>query len=120
MNTTKNTCRACNARRIPSRNSDPDAHGLELCRPCLDEAELENEHSDYGHDEPVPGCPQCGHVAPAPITRNATSRSVSTAEVAGLATCQGCKQVLPLKRFPTKRDSDGVYVRDATICRVCR
>lgn len=39
--------------------SDKDALGLELCSQCLEEAGLENEHSDYGHDEPVVACPTC-------------------------------------------------------------
>ncbi len=30
-----------------------------LCLACFDEAGLENEHSDYGHPERVPGCPTC-------------------------------------------------------------
>jgi len=38
---------------------DQDACGLEACRPCLDRAEMSNEHSDYGHDSPVAGCPDC-------------------------------------------------------------
>jgi hypothetical protein len=44
------------------RNLDPsnkDALGLELCPPCLAEAEMENEHSDGYHDEPVAACPYC-------------------------------------------------------------
>jgi len=30
-----------------------------LCNTCFDEAELENEHLDQGHEEPVAGCPLC-------------------------------------------------------------
>lgn len=52
-----NTCHACQTRRF-NRNTD---HGrLDLCQICFDEAGLENEHSDYGHDVPVKGCPSCG------------------------------------------------------------
>jgi hypothetical protein len=53
-------CHCCRVRKLDP--SDKDAASLELCRPCLDEAELENEHSDYGHDTPVKGCPSCPEV----------------------------------------------------------
>jgi hypothetical protein len=39
-----------------------DSSNLDLCVVCLNEAELENEHSDYGHDTPVADCPSCPKV----------------------------------------------------------
>lgn len=40
--------------------SAKDAAGLELCQECLDEAEMENAHSDgYHDDDPDPACIEC-------------------------------------------------------------
>jgi len=50
-------CACCGVARLDP--SDKDATGLELCPRCFEEAGLENEHSDYGHAEPVKGCPSC-------------------------------------------------------------
>jgi hypothetical protein len=57
-------CRCCGLHHLDP--TDKDALGVELCRPCLDEAELENEHSDHGHPEPVDGCPSCAPVEVTP------------------------------------------------------
>ena len=51
------TCYACKTRKLDPSNKD--ALGLELCPQCLTEAEMENEHNDGYHDEPVVGCAQC-------------------------------------------------------------
>jgi hypothetical protein len=51
------TCYSCKTRKLDP--SDKDATALELCRPCLTEAELDNEHSDGYHDQPVEGCARC-------------------------------------------------------------
>lgn len=115
------TCRVCQTRRVPSANQNPDAHGLELCGPCLIESELENEHSDYGHDEPVKGCPFCGLAGPAPKTIASAPKAVSQVRGDnGLHKCEGCAQELPSKRFPTKKNRDGEYVRDVRVCRRCK
>lgn len=117
---TRNTTTCYCGRRIASASVDPDAHGLGLCSKCLVEAELENEHSDYGHETPVEGCPTCGLAGPEKKTIAPGTKSVSTAEVLGTAKCQVCEQDKPLKQFPTKRDAEGVYVRDARVCRRCK
>ena len=39
-----------------------DSSNLDLCADCLNYAELENEHSDYGHETPVADCPSCPKV----------------------------------------------------------
>lgn len=49
-------CRICGKR---TRETGGDESNVELCFSCFEEAGLENEHSDYGHDEPVDGCPTC-------------------------------------------------------------
>lgn len=51
------TCRCCKTNKLDP--SEPDGLGLEMCAPCYEGAGLENEHNDYGHDEPVAGCPAC-------------------------------------------------------------
>jgi len=56
-------CRAC------GKMTTQDVQGclgLDLCGPCIREAELENEHNDSGHPTPVAGCPDCRDAAPEP------------------------------------------------------
>ena len=49
------TCEACGK----ATTSGIDGTNLNLCRPCYEGASLSNEHSDYGHDTPIKGCPVC-------------------------------------------------------------
>jgi hypothetical protein len=49
-------CRMCGKLTLENVNG---CIGLELCAPCQEAAGLENEHSDVGHDTPVPNCPTC-------------------------------------------------------------
>ncbi|TNH23959.1 hypothetical protein FHG89_25965 [Micromonospora orduensis] len=50
----KNACRSCGTRSIGSGSGDSNdrdtAKAVELCVPCHEEAQWENEHSDRGHD----------------------------------------------------------------------
>lgn len=55
------TCNSCGKR---TRETGEGESELQLCAACLDEAGLENEHWDYGHDEPVAGCPECPEATP--------------------------------------------------------
>ncbi len=43
-----------------TRDTGHGEGGTDLCRACLDEAELENAHSDGEHNgAPMKGCPEC-------------------------------------------------------------
>jgi len=68
------TCRSCGKR---TRETGGDESSLELCLVCMDEAGLENDHLDYGHDEPVPGCPECP-ATPDPSKENDMPRKPTT------------------------------------------
>lgn len=122
--TTARKCNCCNTRRIATRTVDIDAHNCDLCSRCFTESGLENEHSDYGHDEPVKGCPTCHGVScmVEAKTIKATTKAASTAEVMGVAQCPTCPKghPKPLTQFPTRRDAQGVYVRDTRKCRQCK
>lgn len=50
------SCLACGKKTRDTGQGEGD---LRLCAACLDEAGLENEHMDEGHDDPVAGCPLC-------------------------------------------------------------
>lgn len=107
----KGYCYVCTARRIgPSQ----DARNIELCDRCYDEGSLENEHSDYGHAEPVKGCPTCG-LSTVGVTDGRT-QSASTIDKAGTCECATCHHVLPVTKFPTitAKGTRG------TTCRECR
>jgi hypothetical protein len=43
----------------PLDPTDKDSLGLDLCPQCFEEAGWENDHSDNGHETPVPNCPTC-------------------------------------------------------------
>lgn len=130
MNATRNrnsTCRSCNVRRVPSRSVDPDAHGIELCRPCLVESEQENTHYDYGHEGDFYTCtdPECiGAFAPEhrPITSAPKAPSLVRNDN-GLHVCPMCNTEKPSNKFPTRRvieDGRPQQVRDLRGCRQCR
>lgn len=52
-------CYACDQSR-PVSDWDRDSASVDLCRPCMDDAEMENAHADGYHDEdPEPHCPDC-------------------------------------------------------------
>lgn len=56
-------CRSCGKL---TRETGGDESSVELCRSCLQEAEMENAHSDGYHDDaPNPECPDC---APQEVT----------------------------------------------------
>lgn len=51
------TCRACGKR---TRETGEGESSIELCIRCYDDAGLENNHSDGGHDDnPHPDCYLC-------------------------------------------------------------
>jgi hypothetical protein len=50
------TCVDCGKQ---TRETGAGESTFELCRNCLNRAELSNEHSDKGHDTPVKNCPDC-------------------------------------------------------------
>jgi hypothetical protein len=60
------TCYSCQTRKLDP--SDKDATALELCRPCLTEAETENAHHDGYHapdaEGPQADCALCQADAP--------------------------------------------------------
>ncbi len=49
-------CRKC---RKKTRPVNEYATNLELCVPCYDECNLENDHFDNGHETFNPKCPEC-------------------------------------------------------------
>lgn len=108
--TRKGICNICTTRRI---GPDRDARGCELCNRCFFEAGLENEHSDYGHPEPVKGCPTCGLGSDLTAVR---TQSASTIDKTGTCKCDTCHHVLPVTKFPTVT-AKGIRL---TVCRACR
>ena len=54
-------CYSCEERTLDPSMRGRDAAGLDLCVPCLDAAELENEHLDGHHaeDHHYPECKMC-------------------------------------------------------------
>lgn len=56
------TCTNCDLKLTKSNTAH--AHGdmgvHDVCYKCYASWGLENDHSDWGHDEPVTGCPSCG------------------------------------------------------------
>jgi len=53
-------CSICKKR---TRETGHDESSCELCKSCYLKELMINEHSDYGHDQPVDGCPSCKHEA---------------------------------------------------------
>jgi hypothetical protein len=49
-------CEYCGKR---TRETGHSESGVGLCAKCFEEAGLENEHSDYGHETYNPKCPTC-------------------------------------------------------------
>lgn len=119
--TTRNRCHVCNVRSAAT----PRMTYLGMCAPCHDYAGWENTHNDDGHDDAGSGstdCPVCMGNDPADTATPSPTitRAPSTAETMGVHVCPGCDGRLPSRAFPTRRDADGVYVRDTRMCRPCR
>lgn len=63
---TAKICSICETRRVgamPSVGDEQQARVLGYCTPCLVEAEWENMHSDYGHDENGPALSQADRLS---------------------------------------------------------
>jgi hypothetical protein len=62
------TCRSC--KKLTHSTID-GMTGLDLCRPCREEAEMENEHNDGYHETPNDKCPDCTNAAKRWVTAKA-------------------------------------------------
>ena len=49
----------------------------DLCERCFESWMMENDHNDYGHDEPVADCPECGTYDPRPAKGHTNTRAKS-------------------------------------------
>lgn len=55
-----------------------------------------------------------------PAATTDETRTKSTVSKDGDHKCPACKTTKPVVKFPTKRNSEGEYVRDLDACRECR
>lgn len=122
------TLRHCDYCQRDNVRTPAEVPGHDLCAACFEWCGIENEHSDYGHEEtPEATCPICQGAdlddfiaSLARRTRKASAAPVaaSTVAKAGTHACSACHVTLPVTKFPTKAHG-GRQVRMLDRCRQC-